>query len=328
MAIEFRCTECQKLLRTGDDTAGKQAKCPECGSLTTVPSATETPGEVPPEIPPPPPPETPGSPFGARGPEPSSSADPNNPYASPAAFPAPATPFATGHGELNPTIIDFGDIFSRTWEIFKVHWGMCLVVLVIVFLINMAFNVTVSVGMNLMAMAGGDPFLALAFSLVGNVCTTLFGIWLSIGQTIYFLKICRGQQAEIGEIFRGGPYFLPVLGASILVGLIVILGFALLIVPGVIFSLMFAQYYYLIIDRKVGVMESLDVSRQLMVGNKLTLFAINLVATLLGMLVILCTCGLGALAVVPFLALLYAVVYLAITGQPTADQMMARTSLG
>ncbi len=30
MPIEFRCLQCGKLLRTGDDTAGKQAKCPEC----------------------------------------------------------------------------------------------------------------------------------------------------------------------------------------------------------------------------------------------------------------------------------------------------------
>ncbi len=38
MPIEFRCTQCNKLLRTPDNTAGKQAKCPECGALMTVPA--------------------------------------------------------------------------------------------------------------------------------------------------------------------------------------------------------------------------------------------------------------------------------------------------
>lgn len=42
MPIEFRCTQCGKLLRTGDDTAGRQAQCPECGTIRTVP----TPGEA------------------------------------------------------------------------------------------------------------------------------------------------------------------------------------------------------------------------------------------------------------------------------------------
>lgn len=41
MPFEFRCSQCGKLLRTGDDTAGRQAQCPECGALTQVPLAPE-----------------------------------------------------------------------------------------------------------------------------------------------------------------------------------------------------------------------------------------------------------------------------------------------
>jgi hypothetical protein len=38
MPIEFRCSQCGKLLRTGDDTAGRQAQCPECEAIGTVPT--------------------------------------------------------------------------------------------------------------------------------------------------------------------------------------------------------------------------------------------------------------------------------------------------
>ncbi len=37
MPIEFRCGGCGKLLRTADDSAGKQAKCPDCGTVQMVP---------------------------------------------------------------------------------------------------------------------------------------------------------------------------------------------------------------------------------------------------------------------------------------------------
>lgn len=37
MAIEFRCHECDTLLRTGDDKAGKRAKCPNCGTMVQTP---------------------------------------------------------------------------------------------------------------------------------------------------------------------------------------------------------------------------------------------------------------------------------------------------
>jgi phage FluMu protein Com len=40
MPIEFRCNECGKLLRTDDETVGRQAQCPECGAISIVPSST------------------------------------------------------------------------------------------------------------------------------------------------------------------------------------------------------------------------------------------------------------------------------------------------
>lgn len=38
MTIEFNCPNCQKLLRTSDEKAGVQAKCPDCKTSITVPS--------------------------------------------------------------------------------------------------------------------------------------------------------------------------------------------------------------------------------------------------------------------------------------------------
>ncbi len=48
MPIEFRCTQCGRLLRTPDDTAGKQAQCPACGTLSTIPPSAEFPQATPP----------------------------------------------------------------------------------------------------------------------------------------------------------------------------------------------------------------------------------------------------------------------------------------
>ncbi len=38
MSIDFRCPQCDKLLRTPDDSAGKQAKCPQCAAILRVPT--------------------------------------------------------------------------------------------------------------------------------------------------------------------------------------------------------------------------------------------------------------------------------------------------
>jgi len=96
MPIEFRCSQCGRLLRTGDDTSGKQAKCPECGAVLPIPEAT-APGPawtLPPE-----PPAATGSPFAPGGDQTTSGGDAENPYVSPteAAY-GPAQPF----GQADP----------------------------------------------------------------------------------------------------------------------------------------------------------------------------------------------------------------------------------
>jgi uncharacterized membrane protein len=60
-----------------------------------------------------------------------------------------------------------------------------------------------------------------------------------------------------------------------------------------------------------------------MKGNKGTLFVIWLVSGTGGVMITLLTCGLGLFVVWPFLALLYPVIYLTMTGQPTADRLYA-----
>jgi len=324
MAIEFRCTECNKLLRTGDDTAGKQAKCPECGAVVNIPAggAASVSGGA--NAPPPQEPfGSSGSPFGPGGPIPEPGGDPQNPYRSPGASGGPAFQ-AAQPGVFSPTRIQMEDIYGRTWTIFKQQWGACLLALIVVWAISFVVNIVVGFGLGFAGAMSRDQTVAAICSVVSNIITTAFGIWLGIGQALYFLKIARGQPAELGEIFSGGPYFLRVLGASILFGLAYFAGVLLCVVPGVIFALMFSQFYYLILDRNVGVMESLNISRDIMNGNKMTLFLIGLIGVVAGLALVVVTCGLGLLAVGPFFSLLAAVTYLAITGQPTADQMMYR----
>jgi hypothetical protein len=58
MPIEFFCTQCGRLLRTGDDTAGRQAKCPDCGAIVPIPIPTVVPVNIA-TAPPPSPPNVP-----------------------------------------------------------------------------------------------------------------------------------------------------------------------------------------------------------------------------------------------------------------------------
>ncbi len=304
MAIEFRCTDCGKLLRTGDDTAGRQAKCPECGTVMTIPAAAPSDSMPPPQPPTPPP----------SGVDPAPSLQP------------PGQPACA----ITPSTLDLGEVFSRTWTIFKPNWGICLLVLVMVWFTSFVVYLASSL-----------------IPIVGSLILGVFNIWIGIGMALYFLKTARGQKVEIGEIFAGGPYFLKILLAAILINLIVsgiilacvlplaliglliskeavliLFGVGVVVAFPVIAYVMLAisQYYYLILDRDVNVIESFTMSRDLMEGNKLTLFVIGLLSVLITIVAII-PFGLGLLFAAPFFALMCPVIYLTITGQPMADRM-------
>ena len=119
MPIEFRCHQCGKLLRVGDETAGKQAKCPSCGAVQMIPAASPAP-----EMPSPPPFAAPGgNPFGAGPPlpPPMPGVEPN-PYQAPPSYPSHdlyGPPGAAGTAPIQRMPIDIGDVLTRTWEIYK-----------------------------------------------------------------------------------------------------------------------------------------------------------------------------------------------------------------
>lgn len=94
MPVQFNCTTCQSVIRTPDGSEGKQARCPKCNTIVTVPG-----GAVPPpatgnlwgEMPSSPPPGPPGGFPPSNYPPPGGYSPPApqfNPYAAPAYGPS------------------------------------------------------------------------------------------------------------------------------------------------------------------------------------------------------------------------------------------------
>ncbi|MBN2295771.1 MAG: zinc ribbon domain-containing protein, partial [Pirellulales bacterium] len=174
MPIEFRCTQCSKLLRTGDDTAGKQAKCPACQAIVTVPDASQA---TPPQSPSPPPPPSqpqPDSPFGQQEPQTTDNpfdggysdqgygvaapqVDSGNPYQAPADYFTPTDHQAfAASGEIRHSEIDFGEAFRYTWAAFTDQLGMCILVAFLCGLMGMVAGYVAQFAGMAVGMAAGD----------------------------------------------------------------------------------------------------------------------------------------------------------------------------
>ncbi len=244
-------------------------------------------------------------------------ADTAGPYPSPQA-PSTVTGAVYGLRPLTPMPLDLSDVFSRAWTIFKSQMGICVVAMLIVLVIAVGLQGVQNVLLRVVGHVTRDEPTVLAFAFCGGVAISLIMTWIGIGETLFFLKVARGHPASFGDLFQGAPWLLTGFVASLLVDLAVLVGLVLCIVPGIIFALMFSQFLFLIVDRNAGIIDSLGLSKRLTDGNKLTLLGVYLLTLLINIGGVLACC-IGIFFTAPFTAVLSAVVYLALTGQPTAD---------
>lgn len=125
------------------------------------------------------------------------------------------------------------------------------------------------------------------------------------------LNFANNNEAQISDIFTGfnSKVYLKTIGLSLLIGIAVIIGTILLIVPGIILSLMYSQAYFILCeDNDKGVVQCMKESAEMMKGHKCELFVLQL-SFILWVILGIITCGIAMLWVTPYMYVTYANYY-------------------
>ena len=98
----------------------------------------------------------------------------------------------------------------------------------------------------------------------------------TLGTTIYYLKVIRGENAEIGDVFKGFGNFAGAFVLIFLKGLFVFLWSLLLVIPGIMKSYSYAMAFYILADNpEMSSMEALKQSQTMMKGHRMELFVLQ-----------------------------------------------------
>ena len=243
-------------------------------------------GSVPPppgyEAPPPPP-----APDGHVGPE--------QPYSAPAAI---------GWG----------------WRKFTENVGPILAAVVVIFGVSIALSLVVGLA------SGSNPFSPQGQRDVG-AGTVVLGIVLNILSTVVSIVLSAGFARATLDVADGGKFdffgafgrvdIVKVVLTSLLVSLVVVLGFVALILPGII--LLFLTYFatWAIVDDATGPVDAVKRSVKLVgsnLGSAILLAILSFLTLVLGFLA-LCV---GILVAYPVVSLAAAYSYRRFRGQPVA----------
>ncbi|MES2931494.1 MAG: hypothetical protein V4682_02220 [Patescibacteria group bacterium] len=205
------------------------------------------------------------------------------------------------------------------WNTFKSRPWIFVQVGILLFLLNIAMNLVQSV-LEYGGQQGGD-MVALALGLLSLALGIGVSFLISMGETAFFLR-AHDETANLSfkDLWHPHPFW-KFLGASLLAGLMILVGLVLLIVPGIIVGLMVAFVGYIVIDEKLGPIDAIKRSIALTKGSRVKLFQLALATLLLNILGFLALLvGLFVTIPVSFIAMVHA--YRTLKGQGVAEAVV------
>lgn len=203
-----------------------------------------------------------------------------------------------------------GAITRHAWQTFKLRPWFFMGVLVVQFFAATIFQIITTFGLGLSGSSEADSALApLIIHLVANL---LFQSLLSAGLITIFIGATKDIAApRLSMLFTSYHRLLSYIGTCILFGIIVVVGYVLLIIPGIIASFTFLFAPYLVIERGLGPVAALKESARITKGNRLRIVALMGMTGLVMLIGLLCLV-IGLVAAVPVAALMAAFMYRAL----------------
>ncbi len=152
-------------------------------------------------------------------------------------------------------------------------------------------------------------------SIIGTVINLALGTLISMGATAFYLAAHDNPDtADLSLLWHPRPFW-KYLGASLLLSLAVAIGLVLLIVPGVIFGLMFMFATFIVIERELGPIDAMNASNQLTRGHKWQLLGLVLLLVLINLLGLMALV-VGLLVSIPVSTLAFVHAYRVLGGKP------------
>lgn len=205
-----------------------------------------------------------------------------------------------------PAPFSIANSINYGWNAYWKNVGPMLALTLVILVVNIAISFA--------GRASDNVALTITFNLLGWVVSLL----LALGLIRASLAVTRGGNPDVAMLFEPdgfGPYVL----ASILFALGAIVGFVLLVIPGLIFVVTFWFYGYVITDHPtMSATGALSRAGEITKGHRWELFGLGILLILINLLGFL-LCFVGAIFTYGITALTVAYAYRSLSGEPVAD---------
>jgi hypothetical protein len=207
--------------------------------------------------------------------------------------------------------VRWGEWISEGWQMFAVRWKIWVLQTLITFLI-LAVPILPIYGwlifLDLTGQSQEPPPMFIVFVLVAIPLIMLAAIYFWGGLWRTATKQLRGEKVSVRDLFYGGDQFLSLLGASIPLGLLYMIGSLLCFFPAFVVLGLFHFTIPLIVDRRMSAGSAISASFNATKGHWLMFSLFALVVYLLSSSGAF-LCYVGLLATYPLQITIMAIAY-------------------
>jgi uncharacterized membrane protein len=136
--------------------------------------------------------------------------------------------------------------------------------------------------------------------VLGSIANAIVGAAFALGISMVYLKIVKGEEIAVGNVFYGFEDLWTAIKAQFFMGLFIWLWSLLLIIPGIIKAYSYSMTFFILAENKgMPVLDAITLSRKMMDGHKMDLFILFL--SFIGWyLLVVITFGIAGIWVYPY----------------------------
>ena len=205
------------------------------------------------------------------------------------------------------------ETLGEAWRGLKGFKLKCHLGLILYFLVFLGATVVYGIVVTLIATSGADESIIGVLGIVFQLVITVISLPMTYALFIMAMRHANNKSVSAGEVFRHFGSIVSLFVAYILEVILIMIGFMLLVLPGI--YLMFAYMYAmpLIIEKKMGPWHAMEVSRRALTRVWFRFFGFVWLILLINTLGIF-TLGIAWIWTIPWSILAMAMVYEKIFG--------------
>lgn len=167
---------------------------------------------------------------------------------------------------------------KESLELLKNNWGIAIVACFIVWFLGSSADTLTTTSIEEIYKDGQVIRKTVENkSGVLGIVNFLFGGPILFGAAAFFLKLKRNKLAQVKDVFSGFDNFFKYFFTELIKTIFIVLWTLLLVVPGIIAYYKYSMTWYILNDNpELTFMEAISRSKDLMLGNKMTLFSLQL----------------------------------------------------